>query len=79
MVDAGVSAKLADAVVKLGYDTEELFCGVFVIRKPLSCGWGSCGASWRLQSWLPCQRMNGVHTHWLPGFVFSGRVVRSSR
>ena len=33
MVDAGVSEKLAEAVVKLGYDSEELFCGAFVDQK----------------------------------------------
>ena len=33
MVDAGVSEKLADAVVKIRYDSEELFCGAFVDQK----------------------------------------------
>ena len=70
MVDAGVSEKLAGAVVKLGY----CFVACLWIRTPLSHGWASCGASWRLQS----QRMNGVHTHWLPDCVFSGRTARSS-
>ena len=62
-----MSEKLADVVVKLGYDSEELFCGAFVDEKAF-------------ESWLGKLAEDEWSTRTLAARLrFSGRIARSSR